>query len=299
MAHSDVSIEQVESAGSSPASSNAEEGSLGPDYDMNSANATPSSLFTGLADEKQHSTSTSPNHVATRPSAPPTQRALPHRDVSEESIVDAYAAFILYCNPYFPLDIDTSDLKRIFQTPPRSDGKEFSIFTLWELIKRLDSKEIKTWTQLALELGVEPPTAERGGSVQKVQQYSVRLKVCDDRIEFEGVSAHISSSAGCVQCMSMPFSSISLERSILTTWIYLLRTIRILLEAEMVCLQTKTLQSELWILHSVPKEVGRETKHQRRILFPRRSLCLQRHSLTKAELCMRSHRPLILLLQSP
>ncbi|KEQ60644.1 uncharacterized protein M437DRAFT_53487 [Aureobasidium melanogenum CBS 110374] len=125
------------------------------------------------------STSASPRHVVTlpaRPSAPLTQRALPSRDVSEETIVDAYVAFILYCNPYFPLDIDTSDLRRIFQTPPRSDGKDFSIFTLWGLVQRFDNKDIKTWTQLALELGVEPPSAEKGGSVQKVQQYSVRLK---------------------------------------------------------------------------------------------------------------------------
>lgn len=173
----------MESAGSSPVSSHARGGSLGHDYDMESANATPNSLFTtGAADGDMphNSTSASPRHVVTlptRPSAPLTQRALPSCDVSEETIVDAYVAFILYCNPYFPLDIDTSDLRRIFQTPPRSDGKDFSIFTLWGLVQRFDNKDIKTWTQLALELGVEPPSAERGGSVQKVQQYSVRLKV--------------------------------------------------------------------------------------------------------------------------
>jgi hypothetical protein len=183
MAHRDVSEDMMESAGSSPASSNAHDDSLVHDYDMESANATPSSLFTtGAADSDMphDSTSASPRHavvLSTRSSAPITQRALPPRDVTEENIVDAYAAFILYCNPYFPLDIDTSDLRRIFQTPPRSDGKDFDIFTLWGLVQRFDSKEIKTWTQLALELGVEPPTAERGGSVQKVQQYSVRLKV--------------------------------------------------------------------------------------------------------------------------
>ncbi|KAI4725078.1 hypothetical protein E4T49_07167 [Aureobasidium sp. EXF-10728] len=181
MAHRDVSEDMMESAGSSPASSNAHEGSISHDYDMESANATPNSLFTGTAasDMPHDSTPASPRHVVLLPhrsSAPPTQRALPHRDVSEENIVDAYVAFILYCNPYFPLDIDTSDLRRIFQTPPRSDGKDFSIFTLWGLVQRFDSKDIKTWTQLALELGVEPPSAERGGSVQKVQQYSVRLK---------------------------------------------------------------------------------------------------------------------------
>ncbi|KAI4735820.1 hypothetical protein E4T50_13662 [Aureobasidium sp. EXF-12298] len=177
-----MSEEMMESAGSSPASSHARGGSLGHDYDMESANATPNSLFTAGAadgDMPHNSTSASPRHVVTlptRPSAPLTQRALPSRDVSEETIVDSYVAFILYCNPYFPLDIDTSDLRRIFQTPPRSDGKDFSIFTLWGLVQRFDNKDIKTWTQLALELGVEPPSAERGGSVQKVQQYSVRLK---------------------------------------------------------------------------------------------------------------------------
>jgi len=182
MAHRDMSEDMLESAGSSPASSNAHGDSLGHDYDMESANATPSSLFTGAADSDMphDSTAASPRHAVvlpTRSSAPLTQRALPQREVSEDNIVDAYAAFILYCNPYFPLDVDTSDLRRIFQVPPRSDGKDFSIFTLWELVQRFDSKEIKTWTQLALDLGVEPPSAERGGSVQKVQQYSVRLKV--------------------------------------------------------------------------------------------------------------------------
>lgn len=107
----------------------------------------------------------------------PLQRALPSKDVSDENIADAYTEFVLYCNPHFPHDVDITELKRIFRSPPRSDGKDFSIFVLWELIRKFDSKEIKTWAQLALDLGVEPPSAERGGSVQKVQQYSVRLKV--------------------------------------------------------------------------------------------------------------------------
>ncbi|GAB7354423.1 hypothetical protein MBLNU459_g4914t1 [Dothideomycetes sp. NU459] len=114
--------------------------------------------------------------VQHQPRAIPAQRILPSKDVSDEDIADSYATFILYCNPQFRLDIDTTELKRIFRSPPRSDGKEFSIFTLWALIQKFDSKEIKTWAQLALDLGVEPPSAERGGSVQKVQQYSVRLK---------------------------------------------------------------------------------------------------------------------------
>ncbi|KAK8200851.1 hypothetical protein M8818_006168 [Zalaria obscura] len=110
----------------------------------------------------------------------PSNRALPTRDVTDENIDDAYADFILYCNPYFPEDVDTAELKRVFRNPPKSDGKEFSIYRLWELIQKFDAKEIKTWAQLALDLGVEPPDpgkgGEKGGSVQKVQQYSVRLK---------------------------------------------------------------------------------------------------------------------------
>lgn len=104
-------------------------------------------------------------------------RELPSRQVTDESIADVYADFILYSNPYYSSVIDTTELKRIFRNPPRSDGKDFSIYRLWELIQRFDKKEIKTWGQLALDLGVEPPSADKGHSGQKVQQYSVRLKV--------------------------------------------------------------------------------------------------------------------------
>lgn len=187
MSPEDISTEHLGSAGSSPSSSEAGDGTPGANFDLESGDATPNSLFTGTVDVDMPppSKSASPNYIApqhSRPSASLAHRALPSRTVSEESIADAYAAFILYCNPYFPLDIDTTDLKRIFQIPPRSDGKDFSVFTLWELIRRFDSKDIKTWTQLALELGVEPPSIEKGGSVQKVQQYSVRLKVRDDHV---------------------------------------------------------------------------------------------------------------------
>lgn len=109
--------------------------------------------------------------------APEPRRELPSKDVTDDNIDDIYAHFILYCNPHFPSNVDTTELKRIFRKPPTSDGKDFKIFTLWQLIQKFDSKEIKTWTQLALDLGVEPASAEKGGSVQKVQQYSVRLKV--------------------------------------------------------------------------------------------------------------------------
>ncbi|PLB41541.1 putative ARS binding protein Abp2 [Aspergillus candidus] len=103
-------------------------------------------------------------------------RSLPARDITDETIDDAYVAFVFYCNPNVPTSVDTTELRKTFRCPPRSDGKSFSIFALWELIKRLDSKELKTWIALAIELGVEPPDMEKKQSTQKVQQYAVRLK---------------------------------------------------------------------------------------------------------------------------
>ncbi|KAF2865605.1 ARS binding protein 2-domain-containing protein [Massariosphaeria phaeospora] len=106
----------------------------------------------------------------------PTDRPRPSCDVSDNTIDDAYATFILYCNPSFATTTDTSELMRLFRTPPKSDGKAFSTWALFELIRKLELKEIKTWQQLALDLGVEPPDTDKGQSTQKVQQYSVRLK---------------------------------------------------------------------------------------------------------------------------
>ncbi|KAF2280382.1 uncharacterized protein EI97DRAFT_430120 [Westerdykella ornata] len=106
----------------------------------------------------------------------PSDRSPPSLDVTDATIDDAYAAFILYCNPNFSTTTNTSELRKLFRTPPKSDGKAFSTWTLFELIRKLDSKEIPTWTRLALDLGVEPPDIEKGQSTQKVQQYSVRLK---------------------------------------------------------------------------------------------------------------------------
>lgn len=85
-------------------------------------------------------------------------------------------AFILYCNPHFPLDVDTNTLRNNFNSPPKSDGKNFETYRLFQLIQKFDAKEIKTWGELALELGVVAPDVSKGQSVQKVQQYSVRLK---------------------------------------------------------------------------------------------------------------------------
>lgn len=113
-----------------------------------------------------------PNHNAS------TERELPLREIDDDSIDDAYVQFIMYCNPSVPANVDTSELKKGFRTPPKSDGKTFSPYTLFGLISRLEAKDIKTWTQLVLELGVEPPdSAKNQSSPQKVQQYAVRLKV--------------------------------------------------------------------------------------------------------------------------
>lgn len=105
------------------------------------------------------------------------KRMLPIKDVTEQNIEEAYVAFILYCNPTIPVPADLTDLKRGFRNPPKSDGKTFGTFTLYQLIRKLESKEIKSWSQLALTLGVEPPSVEKKQSTQKVQQYAVRLKV--------------------------------------------------------------------------------------------------------------------------
>lgn len=108
---------------------------------------------------------------------PSPRRSLPSKDVTDNNFDDAYINFIMYCNPAVPPDTDTTELRKTFRGPPKSDGKTFSTFTLFELIRKLDQKEIKTWAQLAIDLGVEPPSLEKGQSAQKVQQYAVRLKV--------------------------------------------------------------------------------------------------------------------------
>jgi ARS binding protein 2 len=111
------------------------------------------------------------------PAYTPSDRSLPSRDVTDANIDNAYVAFILYCNPSVPLSTDTSELRRGFRAPPKSDGKSFNTFTLLELIRKFENKEIRTWTSLAIQLGVEPPMVAKNQSAQKVQQYAVRLKV--------------------------------------------------------------------------------------------------------------------------
>ncbi|KAI5926058.1 ARS binding protein 2-domain-containing protein [Camillea tinctor] len=118
----------------------------------------------------------------TSPSAGSTPRSgglrppLPHRGVTRETIEDAYVDFIFHCNPAVPMHADTTLLREAFAAPPRSEGKSFSTYTLFELIRQLHLKEIKTWAELALKLGVEPPDQDKGQSSQKIQQYAVRLK---------------------------------------------------------------------------------------------------------------------------
>ncbi|KAK3344618.1 ARS binding protein 2-domain-containing protein [Neurospora tetraspora] len=113
-----------------------------------------------------------------RPNYPPyaTRPPLPDVNVTSETIEDAYVDFIFHCNPHVPLDTDTMVLRDTFSDPPKSGGKSFNTFVLFGLIKQLETKEIKTWAELALKLGVDPPDTDKGESSQKIQQYAVRLK---------------------------------------------------------------------------------------------------------------------------
>ncbi|KAK1064412.1 hypothetical protein LTR74_008737 [Friedmanniomyces endolithicus] len=103
-------------------------------------------------------------------------RSLPPKDVTAATLTDAYVSFVLYCNPHFPLSVDTEMLRANFNNSPKSGNRDFETHELFKLIRKLDAKEIKTWGQLALDLGVEAPDPNKGQSVQKVQQYTVRLK---------------------------------------------------------------------------------------------------------------------------
>ena len=128
------------------------------------------------------SRSAAPSQAATprpaRPNYPPytARPPLPDVNVTQETIEDAYVDFIFHCNPHVPLDTDTVVLRDTFSDPPKSGGKSFNTFVLFGLIKQLETKEIKTWAELALKLGVDPPDTDKGESSQKIQQYAVRLK---------------------------------------------------------------------------------------------------------------------------
>jgi hypothetical protein len=104
-------------------------------------------------------------------------RELPSRDVTPENIEDAYVQFIFYCNPSLPTSLTTTELRRGFRSMPRTDGKSFETFALFELIKQYEKGEIGTWNALVMKLGVEPPDLSKNQSSQKLQQYAVRLKV--------------------------------------------------------------------------------------------------------------------------
>ncbi|KAG5951905.1 hypothetical protein E4U53_002026 [Claviceps sorghi] len=101
---------------------------------------------------------------------------LPDRQVSASTIEDAYVSFIFYCNPALPSSSDTESLREAFRTPPKSGGKAFDTFAIYELVQKFYQKEIKTWTELTTTLGVVPPDPARDESAQKVAQYGVRLK---------------------------------------------------------------------------------------------------------------------------
>lgn len=167
-------------------------GPMDPQLQDHSQNTLSATSMTVPASRPSHTRSVSHDATPRRPSASPrshqarpsrsrlgfipSDRSLPDRNITADTIAEAYVAFILYCNPKFGLDVDTSTLESGFLTPPKSDNKEFETFKLFELIKKFDAKEIKTWGQLALDLGVDAPDTSKGQSTQKVQQYSVRLK---------------------------------------------------------------------------------------------------------------------------
>ncbi|KAF3902021.1 hypothetical protein AA313_de0204819 [Arthrobotrys entomopaga] len=130
---------------------------------------------TTLVDEDIHDfqteDSTATTHIHTGQLA--GLRVWPTKNVTDDNIDGSYVEFILCCNPAVPDNSDTAELRRSFRAPPKCDGVTFSTFKLYQLIKKFDKGDIKTWIQLVTELGVE---RKRDQSTQKVQQYAVRLK---------------------------------------------------------------------------------------------------------------------------
>jgi len=116
------------------------------------------------------------NEARPQPSSAMT-RTLPSPIIDASTIDDAYVQFIMYCNPSIPLDTDTAELRKGFRSMPKTDGNCFDTYTLFGLIKKLEAKEIETWSALVIELGVEPPDPTKNQSTQKVQQFAVRMKV--------------------------------------------------------------------------------------------------------------------------
>ncbi|KAI5787103.1 ARS binding protein 2-domain-containing protein [Geopyxis carbonaria] len=134
---------------------------------------TPSEHLSEASPSQFASASPAPNIPKIMTDFTPSDRSLPDKQVTDDNIDDAYVAFILYCNPSVPLECDTSELRKVFRQPPKSDGKTFNVYNLLKLIEKFERKDIKTWTKLAMELGVERTP---DSSAQKVQQYAVRLK---------------------------------------------------------------------------------------------------------------------------
>jgi len=162
------------------------------------------------------SASPAPHRPKSEPSFTPTDRSLPEKQVTDETLDDAYVTFILYCNPSVPLDCDTAELRKVFRQPPKSDGKTFSTYHLLQLIEKFERKDIKTWTKLAIELGVERTP---DSSAQKVQQYAVRLKVAINSTPQQCVQLTNQRTLrdGCMRCTSTPSSSTSWTNPIATT----------------------------------------------------------------------------------
>ncbi|TID20203.1 hypothetical protein E2P81_ATG07506 [Venturia nashicola] len=108
----------------------------------------------------------------------PQDRSLPDRNVNEDNITDAYVAFILYCNPCFPLSVDTTLLKKTFNELPASEGVRHNIFLLYKLIRRHEANDAacQKWTHIIKLLGVKEPDTEKKQSHQKLSQFGVRLK---------------------------------------------------------------------------------------------------------------------------
>ena len=152
---------------------------------------------------KSNENQTHESHKLEQSNNSSSDRSLPSKEVSEENFDDSYIDFIMYCNPCVPLDTNSAGLRQGFRSLPKSDGKSFGPFTLFLLIKRLECKDLKTWTQLCLELGVEAPDYDKGQSSQKIQQYAVRLKV----------RVHVVSCSKLVRNELQPvFSTLFLEK---------------------------------------------------------------------------------------
>ena len=139
------------------------------------------------------------------------QPHLPDRAVTSDTIEDAYVSFIFYCNPAVPLEsADTESLREAFRNPPRSGGKSFDPFVIYQLVQRFYDKEIKTWTELTIKLGVEPPDPSKDESAQKIAQYGVRLKVCKLSVtKHDTRKTDLFHRNGCIPCTSSPSLNIS------------------------------------------------------------------------------------------